>query len=63
MSAAQLSKWTARAEYWVDRGFTPAYIKDKLTGLNGKMNDKNQEKYRLFGAAWGRANPGELGRM
>ncbi|KAL3658214.1 hypothetical protein V7S43_016844 [Phytophthora oleae] len=63
MTPAQLTKWTARAEYWVERGYSPSNIRDKLTGLNGKMNAKDAEKYRLFGVAWARANPGEVGRM
>ncbi|KAK1940543.1 hypothetical protein P3T76_007994 [Phytophthora citrophthora] len=62
MTPAQVAKWTARAEYWVKAGHSPDYIRDKLTGLNGQMNAKNAEKYRLFGAAWGKAYSGDLGR-
>ncbi|KAG1703362.1 hypothetical protein DVH05_008270 [Phytophthora capsici] len=62
MSAAQVAKWTERANEWVREGKTPHRIKDKLTFLNGVMSEKNKEKYRLFLAAWGRANPDALRR-
>ncbi|KAG1703582.1 hypothetical protein DVH05_007526 [Phytophthora capsici] len=61
-SAAQIDKWTAKADEWVDLGKTPAYIKAKLTAFNGVMSDKNRKKYELFLAKWGRANPDEFGR-
>ncbi|KAL3665702.1 hypothetical protein V7S43_009136 [Phytophthora oleae] len=62
MSATQVAKWSARADEWVKLGNTPARMKDRLTALNGVMSPKNREKYTLFLAAWGRANPQALGR-
>ncbi|KAG1712850.1 hypothetical protein DVH05_000585 [Phytophthora capsici] len=62
-TAAQLAKWTEKAESWVSKNRTPAYIKDKLTGMNGLMTAENRKKYELFTAAYGRANPHALDRL
>ncbi|KAL3661116.1 hypothetical protein V7S43_013725 [Phytophthora oleae] len=56
MTPAQVAKWTAKAKEWVHQKKTPAYIKDKLTSMDGVLSDKNREKYDLFTAIWGRAN-------
>ncbi|KAK1943874.1 hypothetical protein P3T76_005270 [Phytophthora citrophthora] len=62
MTAAQVAKWSDKISDWLERGHTPARIKERLTSLNGVMTAKNKEKYRMFLAAWGKANPQALGR-
>ncbi|KAG1692056.1 hypothetical protein DVH05_025864 [Phytophthora capsici] len=61
-TAAQIVRWTEKADEWIANGRTPAYVQDKLTDLNGFMSDKNLEKLRLFMEKWFQANPGALGR-
>ncbi|KAL4114540.1 hypothetical protein PRIC2_014474 [Phytophthora ramorum] len=60
MTPAQIRKWTARAEEWVERGKTQGQMRDKFTGLSGVMNAKDKEKYNLFLAAYLRAHPGGI---
>ncbi|KUF77177.1 hypothetical protein AM587_10005795 [Phytophthora nicotianae] len=51
------AKWATRADAWFDQGYTPAQIKDKLSGLSGVMSQKNGRKYYLFLKKWNSEHP------
>ncbi|KAK1948520.1 hypothetical protein P3T76_000809 [Phytophthora citrophthora] len=57
MDVKQIEKWTKRADQWVNDGYRPASLKEKLTGLRSDLTPKDREKYELFLKAWNRANP------
>ncbi|ETI40817.1 hypothetical protein F441_13811 [Phytophthora nicotianae CJ01A1] len=55
------TKWAARADDWFEQGYTPAQMRDKLTGLDGVMNQKNGRKFYLFVKKWRSEHPNDPG--
>ncbi|KAG1703580.1 hypothetical protein DVH05_007524 [Phytophthora capsici] len=63
MTATQVAKWTDKANKWVRLKETLVTIKEKLTNMKGVISAKNREKYNLFTAVYGRANPHVFERL